>query len=340
MEGFSRAWIPVNADRRFATFTGLAPGEYVFRVRGANSDGVWNEQGSSIRITITPPFWGTWWFRLAAGVIALSLGATWLRAHLRGVRMRTELEAAREAQMGILPQAEPEVDGFEVSALCIPAHEVGGDFFDYFWLEGEKRQLCVVVGDVAGKAMRAAMTALMSDGMIFSRMRQGGDIDEIMGSLNRSIHEKIGRRMFTAVCAMVLDPGTGELTFSNAGLCEPLMRSAEGVRYLTSPGTTLPLGALADVSYQRREVRLVAGDVIAVFSDGVPEARGHSGALYGYDRPVELLARLQTESLSAEEIRNALIDDARRFAGESHQSDDMTVLVIKAVLPTDGASAS
>jgi serine phosphatase RsbU (regulator of sigma subunit) len=77
-----------------------------------------------------------------------------------------------------------------------------------------------------------------------------------------------------------------------------------------------------------------------VFSDGVPEARGHSGALYGYDRPVELLARLETEGLSAEAIRDALIGDVRRFAGESHQSDDVTVLVIKAVQPAGRASAS
>jgi sigma-B regulation protein RsbU (phosphoserine phosphatase) len=178
--------------------------------------------------------------------------------------------------------------------------------------------------------MRAAMAALMSDGMIFSRVRQGGDIEEIMGSLNRSIHEKIGKRMFTALCAMVLNPETGELIFANAGLCEPLMKSGAGVEYLTSPGATLPLGALADTSYERRTVHLAGGDVIVVFSDGIPEARSHSGGLYGYDRPRDLLARLEVPTLSAESIRDTLIQDARRFAGGSHQSDDMTLVVIKA----------
>jgi serine phosphatase RsbU (regulator of sigma subunit)/ligand-binding sensor domain-containing protein len=329
MEGFSDAWIPVNADRRFAAFTGLAPGKYVFRVRGANSDGIWNERGPSVRITITPPFWGTWWFRLTAGVLALALGAVVLRARVRGVRMRTELQAARDAQMAIMPQVEPEVEGYEVCGVCIPAHEVGGDFFDYFWLEGERRQLCIIVGDVAGKAMRAAMTALLSDGMIFSRARQGGDLEEIMRSLNRSIHEKIGKRMFTALCAMVLDPETGVLTFANAGLCEPLMRSGAGVEYQSSPGATLPLGARADTSYEHRTLHLAAGDVIVVFSDGVPEARSHSGDQYGYDRPRDLLARLDVSALSAEAIRDTLIQDARRFSGGSHPSDDMTVVVIK-----------
>ncbi len=340
MEGFSDAWIPVNADRRFATFTGLAPGDYVFHVRGANSDGVWSERPASVRITITPPFWGTWWFRLTTGVIALALGAAALRTRVRGVRMRTELQAARDAQMAIMPQTEPEVEGYEVCGVCIPAHEVGGDFYDYFWLEGEKRLLCIIVGDVAGKAMRAAMTALMSDGMIFSRVRQGGDIEEIMGSLNRSMHEKIGKRIFTALCAMVLDPATGDLTFVNAGLCEPLMKSGAGVEYLTSPGSTLPLGARAGTSYEHRTVRLAGGDVIVVFSDGVPEAQSHAGGQYGYDRPREFLARLDVPALSAERIRDTLIRDARHFSGGSHPSDDMTLVVIRSTADPDGPATN
>ncbi len=330
MEGFSQAWIPVTADRRFATFTGLPPGKYVFRVRGANSDGVWNEEGASLDITIRPPFWGTWWFRLAAGLAALALAAGGYRVRVHGERMRAELRAARDAQMGIMPQAEPEVEGFQVCGVCFPAHEVGGDFFDYVWLEGERRRLCIVVGDVAGKAMRAAMTALLSDGMIFARVREGGDVETIMASLNRAVHDKIGKRMFTALCVLLLDPGSRELTFANAGLCEPLRRTASGVELLSSSGATLPLGALRDTTYRSRTVTLAPGEVVVVFSDGIPEARGHSGGAYGYERPAELLARAQVASMSAARIRDALIADVRRFAGGSRQSDDVTVVVIKA----------
>ncbi len=150
-----------------------------------------------------------------------------------------------------------------------------------------------------------------------------------MGSLNRSMHEKIGKRIFTALCAMVLDPATGEVTFVNAGLCEPLMKSGAGVEYLTSPGATLPLGARAATPYQRRTVRLAGGDAIVVFSDGVPEAQSRAGGQYGYDRPRDLLARLDVPALSAESIRDTLIQDARRFSGGSHPSDDMTLVVIR-----------
>ena len=192
MAGFSDAWIAVGADRRFATFTGLAAGEYLFSVRGANSDGVWNDHGASLRIIVTPPFWATWWFRLLAAGLLAALALVVIQSRMRGVRMKTELVAAHDAQMAIMPQTTPRSPGFDISGVCVPAHEVGGDFFDYFWLEGEPRRLGVVVGDVAGKAMSAAMNAVMSDGMVFSRARQAGSVEEIMCSLNRSIHDKVG----------------------------------------------------------------------------------------------------------------------------------------------------
>ena len=138
---------------------------------------------------------------------------------------------------------------------------------------------------------------------------------------------------------MVLDPATGDLTFVNAGLCEPLMKSGAGVEYLTSSGSTLSLGARAGTSYERRTVRLAGGDAIVVFSDGVPEAQSHSGGQYGYDRPRDLLARLDVSALSAESIRDTLIRDARHFSGGSHPSDDMTLVVIRSMANPDGSAA-
>ena len=329
MAGFSDAWIPVGADRRFATFTGLTAGEYLFSVRGANSDGVWNDDGASLRIIITPPFWATWWFRLLSAVLLAALALAIIQSRMRSVRMKTELVAAHDAQMAIMPQTTPEVAGFDICGVCIPAHEVGGDFFDYFWLQGEPRRLCVVVGDVAGKAMSAAINAVMSDGMVFSRARQAGSVEEIMCSLNSSIHHKVGARMFTALCLVVLDPETRGLTFSNAGLCEPLHKAAGSVDYLKSPGDRFPLGAVRDATYESRTLTLAPGDVVVLFSDGVPEARNRAGELYGYDAPRELLSRLATSDLEAEQIRDAIVEDVYRCCGSGRLSDDMAVVVIK-----------
>jgi serine phosphatase RsbU (regulator of sigma subunit) len=330
MAGFSDTWIPVGADRRFATFTGLTAGEYLFSVRGANSDGIWNDDGPSLRIIVTPPFWATWWFRLLSAVLLAALALAIIQSRMRSVRMKTELVAAHDAQMAILPQSNPDVAGFDISAVCIPAHEVGGDFFDYFWLEGEPRRLGVVVGDVAGKAMSAAMNAVMSDGMVFSRARQAGSVEEIMCSLNLSIHHKVGERMFTALCLVFLDPATRELTFTNAGLCEPLHRSDDSTEYLSSPGDRFPLGVIRDAVYESRSLRLAPEDVLVMFTDGVPEARNRAGEQYGYDAPRDLLARLDTSALTAEQIKDAIVSDVYRCCGGSRLSDDMAIVVIKA----------
>jgi len=331
MAGFSDSWIAVGADRRFATFTGLTAGEYLFSVRGANRDGVWNPASADLRITVTPPFWATWWFRLAAIALLGGLALAVYQSRMRGVRMKTELVAAHDAQMAIMPQANPAVAGLDISGVCIPANEVGGDFFDYFWIEGEPRRLGVVVGDVAGKAMSAAMNAVMSDGMVFSRVKQPGSVEEIMSSLNLSIHDKVGARVFTALCLVVIDPLTRNLTFVNAGLCEPLHRSGDATEYVSSPGDRFPLGAIREASYRSRSLRLAEGDVVVMFTDGVPEARNRAGEQYGYDAPRELLARLETTTLTADRIRDEISRDVYRRCGGSRLNDDMTIVVIRAV---------
>ncbi|MCP4898195.1 MAG: SpoIIE family protein phosphatase [bacterium] len=330
MEGFSDDWAWVSADRRFATFTGLRPGDYVFSVRGSNSDGVWNEEVASLTLTVKPPFWATWWFRLIGSAALAGIAAAVVQSRLRGVRMKAELMAAHDAQMAILPQAAPEVSGVDIAGAWIPASDFGGDFYDYFWLEGEPQRLCVVVADVAGKGMRAAMNAVMSDGMVFLRARQVGSVEEIMGSLNRSLFHKVGSRMFTALCLVVIDPENRKLTFSNAGLCEPLQRSNGKVGYLTSPGARFPLGVIQDAEYESTSVRLAEGDVIVLFTDGVPEARNRERKLLGYDAPRDLLARIDADDLTADDIVRILVEDVERFCDGAEQSDDMAIVVIKA----------
>ena len=102
------------------------------------------------------------------------MGLAVYQTRLRSVRMKTQLTAAHDAQMAIMPQAPPDIPGVDIAWAWIPAYGVGGDFYDTFWLEGEPKRLGIVVADVAGKGMRAAMNAVMSDGMVFSRARQSG----------------------------------------------------------------------------------------------------------------------------------------------------------------------
>jgi streptogramin lyase len=328
MEGFSDEWVQVGADRRHATFTDLRPGRYVLSVRGANSDGVWNDRPASLAITVTPPYWATWWFRLLVLAGLGSVGLAIVRARLHSVRMQTQLTAAHDAQMGIMPQTPPDIPGVDIAWAWIPAYGVGGDFYDSFWLEGEPERLGIVVADVAGKGMGAAMNAVMSDGMVFSRARQSGSVKEIMDNLNRSLHHKVGRRMFTALCLVVLEPETRRLEFSNAGLCEPLHRTPDGTAYLDSPGARLPLGVREAAEYESASLTLDAGDVVVVFTDGVPEAQNRDGEFYGYDAPKRLLASLDIGNCTADDVLQRLIDDVERFRNGAEASDDMAVVVM------------
>ena len=331
LEGFNRAWIPARADRRVATFTGLPPGHYVLRVKAANADGVWNEDGAALTITITPPFWATWWFRLAALALLLGLAAVAFRRRLRNVRLAAALKAAHDAQMALLPQGDPELQGFEVTGTCLPTYEVGGDFFDYLRPNGEGAGLWIVVGDVSGKGMRAAMTAAMSSGMVRAHAGGSASLAEVVTAVSRALHGKIERRMFTALCLAALDGRTHEMTIVNAGLCEPLRRSTNGTEYLPSLAPSFPLGAFPATVYQSRAVTLRPGDVVVFYTDGVPEALDRHGTQYGYEALAALVRGLDTAALSAREIRETIVREVGRFSGGSHPQDDVALVVVKAV---------
>jgi serine phosphatase RsbU (regulator of sigma subunit) len=329
LEGFTEGWIAARPDRRSATFTGLPPGRYRFRVKAANADGVWNEQGASLLVTVAPPLWATWWFRGGSLLAVAALFTLAYRRRLRNVRLRAELATAHEAQMAIMPRQDPAVAGFEISGACVPAHEVGGDFFDYLTLPAGDGRFCIEVGDISGKAMRAAMTAVMASGMVATQAESSGSLAEIATRVNRTLHRKAERPMFAAVCLVALDGERRALRFVNAGLCPPLLRQGGEVRELEGAGPRLPLGALRDTAYLESRVALAVGDVLLLHSDGVPEATDAAGQPFGYERLAALLAHLDTAALSAREITRAVLDEVARFTAGSHLRDDVAVVAVK-----------
>jgi ligand-binding sensor domain-containing protein len=331
LEGFSRAWIPARADRRVATFTGLPPGRYVLRVKATNADGIWNEEGVALTITITPPVWATWWFRLAVAALLSGLAVVAFRRRLRNVRLAGALKAAHDAQMALLPQGDPRVPGFEVTGTCLPTYEVGGDFFDYLRPDGEESALWIAVGDVSGKGMRAAMTAAMSSGMVRAHAGERVALSDVVTAVSRALHGKLERHMFTALCLASLDGRTRELTLVNAGLCEPLRKSGGATEFLESLAPSFPLGAFPATAYRSRTVTLRPGDVVVFYTDGVPEARDRHGAQFGYEALAALMRRLDTDALSVREICEAIVREVGRFSGGRRLEDDVALVVVKAV---------
>ena len=207
--------------------------------------------------------------------------------------------------------------------------DTGGTFTDFVWLDEARTRLGIAVGDVSGKAMKSAMTAVMTDGMLYLEAGETRSISEILQRVNRSIFRKTDKQMFTALCLASLDVVSRELTYTNAGLNEPLLKSNGSVLFLKSVGTKLPLGLVQDAEYEETNTLLEPAAVLVFFTDGIPESQNHAREQYGEERLRTLLARMDTAAMSAHEIKESIITDVKRFSGLSHQRDDMTIVVVK-----------
>jgi sigma-B regulation protein RsbU (phosphoserine phosphatase) len=233
--------------------------------------------------------------------------------------------------MSIMPQHDPQVKGFDISGICIPASEVGGDFYDYLWLDHEKTQFCIAIGDVSGKAMKAAMVAVMSSGMIYSKEGETISTQEMMTRLNRPIYLKTEESMFIALCLAALDIRTRKLTFTTAGFNSPLLKTDGSVKFIESEGTRFPLGSFEDSIYQKKSIQLKPGDVLVLFTDGLSEAQNQKEEFYEYKKLKILLERMETSPLSARQIKDLIVEDVMDFIGHTPPRDDMTLIVVKAV---------
>jgi serine phosphatase RsbU (regulator of sigma subunit)/ligand-binding sensor domain-containing protein len=331
MDGLEEQWNSTSFDQRVAAYTNMPPGEYRFRVKGSNNDGAWNIAGVSLKIIISPPFWQTWWFRILVIILAAAMVVILYRKRLGNERLKIELQTAHDAQMSIMPQTDPQVDGYDISGVCVPANEVGGDFFDYIWMNETQTILGIAVGDVSGKAMKSAMTAVMTSGMIYSKVEEKRSVSDIMRQVNRPLFSKTDRNIFTALCLSAIDLKTRELTFTNAGLPIPLLkpRDAKTINPLRGKGEKMPLGARINTRYQEKRYSLNSGDVVVFYTDGICEAKNLENRFYGDETLATLLRETDLNALSAKEIKNRIIRDVNRFSRGAPQHDDMTVVVLK-----------
>ena len=329
MEGVDKDWVYVNADKRFAAYTTLSPGTYIFYVKGSNSDGLWNDEGIKLIIKIIPPFWQQIWFVILVAFLIIGIAYLLYLRRLRIIRMKIELQTAHDAQLSIMPLSDPINDKLEISGTCIPANEVGGDFFDYFWLENDKNKFGVMIGDVSGKAMKAAITAIMTSGMIISETRSNKSINRILENVNASLLNKIEKQMFVSTLISVIDTENEQLCIANAGLNKPILRSNGKFEFLLSDGPRLPLGVKSDIKYEQTNYKLNKNDLIILTTDGVNEAQNSNRELFGDERLKNCILNMDTENLSASEIKDLIIKEVQTFTKSEKPNDDMTVLVIR-----------
>jgi hypothetical protein len=243
-------------------------------------------------------------------VIVLIIFVRFLRIHRDQERVTSELAAARSVQELMIPREKLATPGFEVDSIYSPANEVGGDFF-HVQSTGDGG-LLVVIGDVAGKGLKAAMNVSMLMGAL--RRTPERSPAKILESLNRVL---TGSESFTT-CQAAWFGANGELALANAGHLPPYLNSQE----IALPGA-LPLGVLPEMRYEEVRLYLHPGDRILLLSDGVVEARRPSGEIFGFDRVHNL------SNQSAFYVAEA----AKDFG----QEDDITVLTVRRLAQTKAA---
>jgi len=254
------------------------------------------------------------------------------------LRMKQELEYAREIQLSMLPREAPRADGLDVAALSLPATEVGGDYYDYFQL-GDGR-LAIVIGDVTGHGV--------ASGLVLSGVRSSLNLlsdelvrpAEVLDRLNRMLKRTSTPRMLMTLGVAVLDRSRGEVTVASAGHPPALLVKRRRGRVVEVGRGAFPLGAMETADYASETADLEPGDVLLLYSDGLVEAVDASGFEYGYPRLSEHLLREAAGRPSARAIRDAVLRDVWEHKGEVEQADDVTMVVIRIDgLPSEDASA-
>jgi sigma-B regulation protein RsbU (phosphoserine phosphatase) len=237
--------------------------------------------------------------------------------HKRREKMTREAEEARVIQQALLPRSSPFIPGFCVSGLSLPAGAVGGDWYDFIPLAGGRWGL--VLADVAGKGMAAALLMSATRGMLRSLAPMASGPAEVLARLNNMLVEDFPSGRFVTMVYAELDPAKRTLRLANAGHLAPLLIEPSGHRWVqTEQG--LPLGVTAS-KYSEEEIPLSEGTRIAFYSDGITEAAEGTGEEYG---PQRLLTQLQSPDASLE----TLLADVQKFVNGSGLRDDATVILV------------
>jgi len=277
------------------------------------------------------------WLNIVYPLLVLATNYTvitlyyYVTEHLEKGRMDEELKVARDIQMSMLPAKAPQIEGFAIAARCIPAREVGGDFYDFIEVptNGTGERLGIIVGDVSGKAISGALVMAASRSIFRILTEAYTSVEQLMAIGNTLLKRDIKKGMFVALAYTVWDAQHKMLTLSNAGQTQPIHLPSDGSKpvYIDTPGDKFPLGIVKKCHYQETQVPLEPGDVLVLYTDGVVEAMNDKGKMYGFER---FMASIEAgRGLSANALLEKLIDNISRYVGDAEPHDDLTIVVVQ-----------
>ncbi len=244
-------------------------------------------------------------------------------------RLKADLEVASRAQQQMLPGEPPRLPGYDIAAICTPSKDVGGDLYDFINLPDGR--LGIVVADVSGKGVPAALYMTLTKGLLASVAEEQSDPGNILREVNRHLYEACRKKVFVTLFLGVLDPATRTLTYARAGHNPTVWRSpARNATELLRPagmGLGLNQGKLFNTTLQVASLQLAAADTLFFYSDGITEAMNAKQEEYGEERL--LAVAKQTDKLNAGAALNAVMTDVKAFLGSIAPQDDQTLVVVK-----------
>jgi phosphoserine phosphatase RsbU/P len=249
----------------------------------------------------------------------------------RREKLNREIEIAREVQERLFPQRLPEVAGLRYFGQCRTALGVGGDYYDFLPLPDGK--LGVALGDVSGKGIAAALSmASLQASLRADAMRAGDDLAGLIARVNNMVYDASTEDRYATLFYAQFDPATRRLTYVNAGHCPPiLLRGADtghAIERLDKAGGTV-VGLVPDATYDQAQVDLAAGDLLVIYTDGFSEAMNPKLEEWGETRLLDAVK--SCDGLPAKDAISKIMQSADAFASGAPQSDDMTLVILRAV---------
>jgi serine phosphatase RsbU (regulator of sigma subunit) len=256
----------------------------------------------------------------------------WHRAVTRErerLRLRGELADARKIQLSMLPAGEPRIDWLELSGTCVPAAEVGGDYYDYIPLGGDA--WAVVVADVAGHGVGSGLLIAGLRSSLYVLQDELRSPAAVLERLNQMIQASVRVRTFVTVAIAVIqhtNDGTGRLSVASAGHPPVLVRHGTDGSVIEVGHPAPPLGTRLPTRYREQTVDLAPGDVVLLYTDGLVEATDFRTESYGFDRLERALSRAAPNG-EARSVRTHILEDVAHFKGQSQQADDLSLVVAR-----------
>jgi len=349
LEGFSDNWIQLGNNHSI-TFTNLSAGNYHLKVIGSNNDGLWNEEGASLYIRVSPPWWKTKFayvmyflfvFGFLYGTRRYELNRREQKAQIRESALRIkateaekraleiendrktrEFEDARKLQLSMLPKELPQLPDLEIAAFMRTATEVGGDYYDF--MIQDDGALNIVFGDATGHGLKAGTMVTLMKGFFTSDASKLG-FQEFLNHCSEVIKDiDLGRILMSLTYLKIKDK---KLQITCAGMPPIYFYHSDNneVEEIFIPG--IPLGAIRNAEYKNEERELKSGDIIMLLTDGLPEFLNQEEEMFEYERVKALFG--ENTKCPPEKIIANLVEAGDQWLDGKYQEDDITFLVIK-----------